>query len=107
MPPKQRFRSKIKLKPGKLGKHGYKGIVHLTRKKREQALASAIREYGPLSVMRKVNVLGVLNRRRPHLKKIYDQDKAWIYRHYDVKKNGKRKRTKRRRRPRRPRQSRR
>ena len=92
-----KYRTKIVLKKGLLGKHGYKHVKTLSKYKRHRALESAIKEFGPLSVMRKVNVLYVFNKKNPTLRKIFKEDKEWIYKHYKVKKNASRIRTKRRR----------
>ena len=86
----KKYKTKIVLKKGLLGKHGYKNIKYISKKKREKALESAIKEFGPLSVMRKINILYVFSKRFTRLRRIYKQDKEWIYKHYEVKKNGKR-----------------
>jgi hypothetical protein len=81
----------VYLKPGRLGKYGYKDIKNITQKSRQNALALAINEYGPLSVMRRINILFVMNKNRPELRKIYEYDKKWIYKNYDVVVGGKKK----------------
>lgn len=81
----------VYLKPGRLGKYGYKDIKNITQKSRQNALGLAIKEYGPLSVMRRINILFVMNKNRPELRKIYEDDKKWIYKNYDVVVGGKKK----------------
>ena len=81
----------VLLKKGVLGKHGYHNIKNISAIKRHRALASAIREYGPLSIMRKINILAIMNKNREELSKIYLNDKAWIYKYYEVKMNGRKK----------------
>ena len=82
---------KIKLKKGKLKKHGYSDVKNLSSQRRHIALKSAINEYGVLTVFRKINVLWIFFRKNPKFKKlakIFESDKKWIYRNYHVKKNG-------------------
>lgn len=78
-------RSKILLRKGTLGRFGYDDLKHISQKDRRDALGRAIKKLGPLVVMRKVNILGVYSRNNPVMKKIYENDKKWIYSNYDVK----------------------
>jgi hypothetical protein len=78
-------RTKILLRKGTLGKFGYDNLKTLSMKDRHDALARAIEKIGPLVVMRKVNILLVYSRNNPEMKKIYENDKKWIYNNYEVK----------------------
>jgi hypothetical protein len=78
-------RTKILLRKGTLGRFGYDNLKTLSDKDRHQALEKAIKKLGPLVVMRKVNILLVYSRNNPQMKKIYENDKKWIYKNYDVK----------------------
>lgn len=78
-------RKPILLRSGTLGQFGYKNITNLSKEKRSKALAKAIKKLGPLVVMRKVNILMVYSKNNPKLKKIYENDKKWIYSKYEVK----------------------
>lgn len=79
------YTKQIILKKGTLGKHGYHNIKSLTNKKRHDALKKAIKELGALSVMRKINILMIFSRKNKELSGLYEKDKKWIYKNYDVK----------------------
>jgi len=81
-------RPKIKLKKGELKKYGYSDVKNLSSTRRHIALKSAIKEYGVLSVFRKINVLCIFFKNNSKFSKIFESDKKWIYRNYHVKKNG-------------------
>ena len=79
------YSKQIILKQGTLGKHGYHNIKILSDRKRHLALKKAIKELGALSVMRKINILMVFSRRNKEISSIYEKDKTWIYKNYQVK----------------------
>ena len=73
------------MRSGTLGQFGYKNITNLSKEERIKALDKAIKKLGPLVVMRKVNILMVYSKKIPKLRKIYENDKKWIYSKYEVK----------------------
>jgi hypothetical protein len=76
----------IILRQGTLGKYGYKNLKSISTNERHRALSKAIKKLGPLSVMRKINILMVFTKnRQPRLSSMYERDKKWIYRNYTVK----------------------
>ena len=78
----------IKDKKGALKKHGYSDVKNLSSRRRHEAIKSAIKEYGVLSVFRKINILCIFFKNNPKFSKIFEIGKKWIYRNYHVKKNG-------------------
>lgn len=73
-----------------LGKYGYSDIVHKSASKRHQSLDDAIRYYGSVPVLRKVNVLEILNRNtNPKLATKLETDKKWIEKTYHTNKRKK------------------
>lgn len=84
-PEQIKSRKPILLRSGTLGQFGYKNITKISKEKRTKALGKAIKKLGPLVVMRKVNILMVYSKNNPKLKKIYENDKKWIYSKYEVK----------------------
>jgi hypothetical protein len=69
------------LRKGELKQFGYSSSNSVAS--RHRSLAKAIREYGDLSVFRKVNVLYVFNKNKnPTLASKFNSDKAWIKRTY-------------------------
>ena len=65
------------LKKGELGKYGYSS--RLPEKKRVQSLDKAVREYGSLSVFRKLNALVIYNKNRsPETSAIFKHDRDMI-----------------------------
>ena len=74
------------LRQGDLKQYGYQQIHILSVKKRHQALAKAVNQYGSLSVWKKLNVLYVFNKHtNPKLSELYNKDKAWIKGTYGLK----------------------
>lgn len=70
-----------------LGKYGYSDIIHKKASERRESLDDAIRQYGSVPVLRKVNVLEILNRNtNPKLATKFETDKKWIERTYKRKK---------------------
>jgi hypothetical protein len=68
------------LKEGSLVKHGYS--VSLDKEERRKVLKKAIKEYGDLSVFRKINALAILNKNNPSKSKLYISDRNWISKNY-------------------------
>lgn len=62
------------LKEGKLGDY------HLADKSRtrHEALNKSVHKFGALSVFRSVNALSILNKDRPKLKAVAEEDKDWF-----------------------------
>jgi len=66
-----------------LGKYGYNHIVNKNAVERHQALSLAIQNYGTLPVLRKINVLDILNRNaNKNVSGILESDKNWIEKTY-------------------------
>jgi len=71
-----------KLEEGDLSKFGYEHVAKMSAKDRHTALAAAIREYGWLTVFRKLNALSVLTRNTaPDSSAIFLRDRNWVRRH--------------------------
>lgn len=77
---KGKTRRLIKItKAGDLKKYGYSQIVDLTQEEREDALRKAIKAYGSLTVLKKVNAIRVLTKRtNPKLSNILGEDVKFI-----------------------------
>lgn len=70
-----------KLKKGELKQFGYSASSSAAS--RHRALAKAIKEYGDLSVFRKINVLYIFNKNKnPTLASKFNSDKKWIHQTY-------------------------
>jgi hypothetical protein len=68
-----------KLKEGQLAKFGYSDVVHKTVEARRAALDNAVKEFGPLSVFRKLNAVYVYGRRSAkESSKIFKEDRDWV-----------------------------
>ena len=68
-----------KLKEGQLAKFGYVNVVHKTTEVRRAALDKAVKEFGALSVFRKLNAVYVYGRRSAkESSKIFKEDRDWI-----------------------------
>lgn len=64
---------------GDLAKHGYSGVKSLTVGQRHAALESAVGEYGPTYVIRKLNVLSIYNKNKdPDLWALFRADMAYV-----------------------------
>ena len=67
------------LEKGTLEKFGYSNVGSMTRQSRQTALSKAITEIKPLSLMRRLNALAVLNKdKNPKLSKIFKDDSEWV-----------------------------
>lgn len=73
------------LREGELVKHGYSSrITNMTQ--RHRSLRSAIKEFGPLGVYRKLNAVAKLSTRTaPKSSALFAKDRNWIRQHYDLK----------------------
>jgi hypothetical protein len=66
------------LKRGLLAKFGYERVTSLSVVQRHTALNKAIKEYGALSVSRKLNAVYVYNRKtNPSVARIFKADRDW------------------------------
>jgi hypothetical protein len=66
-----------KLRKGKLRQFGYS--IHSAEEERHESLELAIRHYGWLSVLRKLNAVMVLNKRtNPSASSIFKKDRDWV-----------------------------
>lgn len=78
-------KSKVRLGPlmsGSLSQYGYEDIKHLSKEERHSALKKAMKEFGPISVSRKLNVLYILQRNRdPILSNKFKSDRDWVLTH--------------------------
>jgi hypothetical protein len=69
------------LKTGELKSKGYSTTGSL--KQRHAALKKAVRSYGRLSTLRKLNAVAVLNKRRaPGRSKTFKADRNWVKKTY-------------------------
>lgn len=69
------------LKEGELVSKGYKATGKTSTRRR--ALAKAVRAYGRLSTMRKLNAIAVLTKRRsPARSKTFKADRDWVRKTY-------------------------
>lgn len=69
------------LKKGSLSQYGYS--THESAKSRRKALESAIDEYGPLSVLRKLNAVAILNKSQsPGSSRVFKNDMHWVQKNY-------------------------
>ena len=72
------------LHKGELKKHGYG--YEQTKEERHSALRRAVKEFGPISVFRKVDVVAKLSKRTvPEASKVFKADREWIRREYELK----------------------
>ena len=73
--PKRRSRKNIIVikNKGDLTKYGYKNVRKLSRKKRHESLDKAVKQYGRVTVMRKLGAIRALhyNKDRPLSNKFY------------------------------------
>lgn len=70
-----------KLRKGDLSQFGYSSSASATS--RHRSLAKAVKEYGALSVFRKLNAIMVLNKNRsPGLSSRFKSDRNWVRANY-------------------------
>jgi hypothetical protein len=68
------------LQKGELSKHGYSHVAELSESKRHAALKKAVKEFGALSIGRKLNALSILTRNvNPNVSKKYKKDSEWVF----------------------------
>ena len=73
-------RGGMRLRKGKLTDLGYRPSRKTTS--RHRALSRAVKKYGRLSTLRKVNAVAVLTKRRPLLSKKYRADVKYLQKRY-------------------------
>lgn len=74
------------LRSGDLSRFGYDSVVDMTQGRRHLALAQAVKEYGALTVWRKLNAVYIYTRRSsPASSRIFKADRDWIKAHYGIK----------------------
>jgi len=67
------------LEEGELSKFGYEHVVKLSASDRHAALSKAVKEYGWLTVFRKLNALYVLTKNTsPATSTLFRNDRNWI-----------------------------
>jgi Family of unknown function (DUF5771) len=72
------------LRKGELIKYGYQ--YRLSNSLREKALKKAVKQYGPLSVYRKLNAVAKLSlRTAPDASEIFARDRNWIRNNFEIK----------------------
>ena len=73
-----------KLKKGELGKHGYHKVKTLGVRKRRKALDSAIKEYSPHKILRKLGALRTYQKNTsPENSRIFQDNMIWLRKKYD------------------------
>lgn len=74
-----------KLRKGELIKYGYQ--YRLSDSLRERALKKAIKQFGPLSVYRKLNAVAKYSiRTAPDASQVFARDRNWVRNNYELKK---------------------
>ena len=74
------------LRKGELAKFGYTEVKNLTEKERRKALEKAVKQFGSLSVWRKLNAIYVYTKNtNPIVSDIYNEDRIWIKNTYGLK----------------------
>jgi hypothetical protein len=72
------------LRRGELKKHGYIFLKH--REERHDALRKAIKEFGPLGVFRKLDIVAKLSKHSaPEASRVFKADRDWLRHHYEIK----------------------
>jgi hypothetical protein len=71
------------LRRGELKKHGYIYLKH--REERHSALRRAIKEFGPLGVFRKLDIVAKLSKHSaPEASRVFKADRDWLRHHYNL-----------------------
>ena len=71
------------LRKGDLAQFGYQQVTMMSATKRHAALALAVKEYGSLTVRRKLNAIYVYTRNTaPASSAIFKADRDWVKAHY-------------------------
>jgi hypothetical protein len=72
------------LRRGELKKHGYIYLKH--REERHNALKKAIKEFGPLGVFRKLDIVAKLSKHSaPEASRVFKADRDWLRNHYELR----------------------
>jgi len=72
------------LRRGELKKHGYVYAKH--REERHSALRKAIKEFGPLGVFRKLDIVAKLSKHSaPEASRVFKADRDWLRNHYSLR----------------------
>jgi hypothetical protein len=72
------------LRQGELLKHGYSSAI-TNNTRRHRSLRSAVKEFGPLGVYRKLNAVAKLSTRTaPKSSALFAKDRDWIRRYYTL-----------------------
>lgn len=72
------------LRRGELKKHGYIYLKH--REERHSALRRAIKEFGPLGVFRKLDIVAKLSKHSaPEASRVFKADRDWLRHRYDLR----------------------
>ncbi len=75
-----------KLRKGDLKRFGYDNVTSMSDGRRHLALALAVKEYGSLTVWRKLNAVYIYTRHTaPASSAIFKADRDWIKEHYGIK----------------------
>lgn len=73
------------LRQGELTKYGYSSKVRNTTQRRN-SLRSAVKEFGPLGVFRKLNAVAKLSTRTaPKSSSLFTKNRDWVRKHYSLK----------------------
>ena len=84
--PKTKTKLNLKLKKGQLIKHGYVNVKKLSLAERKKAIDKAVKEYGRLTVIRKLNILRTLHKNKnPMLSKKHGVDMKYVQTKYKSK----------------------
>jgi hypothetical protein len=71
------------LRRGELKKHGYVYAKH--REERHSALRRAVKEFGPLGVFRKLDIVSKLSKHSaPEASRVFKADRDWLRDHYKL-----------------------
>jgi hypothetical protein len=74
------------LRKGGLSRFGYDNVISMSDGQRHLALALAVKEYGSLTVWRKLNAVYIYTRHTaPASSAIFKADRDWIKEHYGIK----------------------
>jgi hypothetical protein len=72
-----------------LGKYGYEDVKHKKAPERHTALDKAVKEYGPISVERRLNALAIVTKNtHKTTSKLFERDRNYVHKkHSDTKLN--------------------
>lgn len=73
------------LRSGDLKKYGYTNVTTMTAVQRQAALTKAVKEYGALSIFRKLNAVYILTRTgSPASSAVFKMDRDWVKSQFGV-----------------------